>query len=73
MLLIGFGAALWRIEIAGLRIGDIAAETRGLMVRVRRSKTDQQGQGRSLTIWANHIDPAFCPVAAYEAWMREVL
>jgi len=69
MLLIGFGAALRRSEVVALTIGDIAAETRGLMVRVRRSKTDQHGQGKRIAIWANRRDPAFCPVVAFEAWM----
>ena len=69
MLLIGFGAALRRSEIVALGIGDITTENRGLVVRVRRSKTDQQGKGRHIAIWANHREPAFCPVAAFAAWM----
>ena len=69
MLLTGFGAALRRSEIVALTIGDVTQETRGLMVRVRRSKTDQQGKGKRIAIWANHRDPAFCPVAAFAAWM----
>lgn len=69
MLLIGFGAALRRSEIVALTIGDVAAETRGLTVRVRRSKTDQHGHGKRIAIWANHRDPAFCPVAAFAMWM----
>ena len=70
MLLIGFGAALRRSEIVALTIGDIeVVENRGLSVLVRRSKTDQQGKGRTIAIWANHRDPEFCPLTAYEAWM----
>jgi integrase len=69
MLLIGFGAALRRSEIVALTIGDVVVETRGLTVLVRRSKTDQQGKGKRIAIWANHRDPAFCAVAAFEAWM----
>ena len=70
MLLIGFGAALRRSEIVSLRVGDVTVvENRGLSVLVRRSKTDPQGRGRTLAIWANSRDPDFCPVVAFEAWM----
>ena len=70
MLLIGFGAALRRSEIVALTIGDIeVVDSRGLSVLVRRSKTDQHGRGRTIAIWANHRDPEFCPVTAFEAWM----
>ena len=70
MLLIGFGAALRRSEIVALKFGDIeVVENRGLSVLVRRSKTDQHGKGRTIAIWANHRDPKFCPVTAFEAWM----
>ena len=70
MLLIGFGAALRRSEIVALKFGDIeVVENRGLSVLVRRSKTDQHGKGRTIAIWANHRDPQFCPVTAFEAWM----
>ena len=70
MLLIGFGAALRRSEIVALSVDDITVvDNRGLTVLVRRSKTDQHGQGRTIAIWANHRDPDFCPLAAYEAWM----
>jgi integrase len=70
MLLIGFGAALRRSELVALRIGDVGmVEGRGLTVLVRRGKTDQQGRGRTLAIWANPADPEFCPLAATERWM----
>ena len=70
MLLLGFGAALRRSELVALAIGDVTVESRGLSVLVRRGKTDQHGRGRTLAIWANPRDPAFCPVTAFEAWMR---
>jgi integrase len=71
MLLIGFGAALRRSEIVSLRVGNITVvQGRGLAVLVRHSKTDQQGRGRTLAIWANRRDPEFCPVAAFDRWME---
>src|SRR5206468_305907 len=47
MLLLGFGAALRRSELVGLRIRDVQlVPGRGLTVLVRRSKTDQYGRGQ---------------------------
>jgi integrase len=70
ILLLAFGGALRRSELAALWIGDVTVvEARGLGVLVRRSKTDQQGRGRELAIWANPRDPEFCPLVAYERWM----
>lgn len=70
MLLLGFGAALRRSELVGLTIGDVAPVAgRGLMLTVRRSKTDQQGRGQPVAIWANLAEPDFCPAVALESWL----
>ncbi|TPG52441.1 hypothetical protein EAH89_17885 [Roseomonas nepalensis] len=46
LLLVGFGAALRRSELAGLSLGDVTPVLRrGLRVLVRRSKTDLRGAG----------------------------
>jgi integrase len=41
----------------------------GLVLTVRRSKTDQSGEGRRVGIPAGR-DPATCPVRALEAWRQ---
>ncbi len=70
MLLLGFGAALRRSELVGLMIGDVAPVSgRGLMLTIRRSKTDQQGRGDQVAVWANPQEPGFCPAAALHAWL----
>jgi integrase len=70
MLLLGFGAALRRSEIVALTLGDVTVvDGRGLSVLVRRSKTDQQGRGRTVAICANHKEVDFCAVTAFERWM----
>lgn len=70
MLLLGFGAALRRSELVGLAIGDVEpVPGRGLMVLVRRSKTDQHGAGQSVAVWANPSEPDFCPASALTAWL----
>jgi integrase len=72
MLLLGFGAALRRSELVALQLGDVVTVPgRGLRVLVRRSKTDQHGQGQDIAIWANPADPLLCPVAALDAWLAQ--
>lgn len=36
---------------------------------VRRSKTDQQGRGQQVAIWANPAEKLLCPAAALERWL----
>src|SRR3954454_2647795 len=70
MLLLGFGAALRRSELVGLRIGDVQlVPGRGVTVLVRRSKTDQYGRGQQVAIWANPADPLTCPAVSIERWL----
>jgi integrase len=69
MLLLGFGAALRRSELVALQLRDIEpVPSRGLRVLVRRSKTDQHGQGQDIAVWANPTEPLLCPLAALQAW-----
>src|SRR5580698_4077278 len=70
MLLVGFGAALRRSELVALTLGDVeTVPGRGLRLLIRRSKTDQQGQGQDIAVWANPADEGFCPLAALNAWL----
>ena len=70
MLLLGFGAALRRSELVALTIGDAEIVMgRGVRLLIRRSKTDQQGRGQEVAIWANPADPTFCPLVALENWL----
>ncbi|MBI0537752.1 hypothetical protein D9599_19515 [Roseomonas sp. KE2513] len=70
LLLAGFGAALRRSELAGLRLGDVTpVPGRGLRVLVRRSKIDQRGASQEVAVWANPGEPGFCPLAALEGWL----
>jgi len=69
MLLIGYGAALRRSELVALDVGDVVeVPQKGLKILIRRSKTDQRGDGAEIGIWAA-TDPAFCPVRAWRAWI----
>ncbi|MBI3129501.1 MAG: site-specific integrase [Candidatus Tectomicrobia bacterium] len=67
LLLLGFAGAFRRSELAGLEAGDVEFREDGnLWVHLRRSKTDQEGQGRGVPIVRGRF---FCPVGALRAWL----
>src|SRR6266487_1076033 len=47
MLLIGFAGAFRRSELIGLDVADVTETDDGLLLHIRRSKTDQEGVARS--------------------------
>jgi site-specific recombinase XerD len=69
ILLLGFAGAFRRSEIAGLAVEDLAFTADGLVVTLRRSKTDQEGAGRKVGIPYGST-PATCPVRAVRAWIE---
>lgn len=72
MLLLGFGAALRRSEMVALQLGDVEhIAGRGVRLLVRRSKTDQHGQGQHIAVWANPAEPLLCPLVALNAWLAQ--
>ena len=68
LLLLGFAGAFRRSELAGLDVNDLAFCAEGLRVPLRRSKTDQEGVGRTVGI-SSSSDAAMCPVRAVRAWL----
>lgn len=53
-------------ELVGLDLADVEFNRDGVVVSVRRSKTDQEGQGRRVGIpYGSH--PQTCPVRAAQA------
>ena len=50
LLLLGFAGAFRRSELVGLDVGDVEQTRDGLVVTLRRSKTDQEGLGRAIGI-----------------------
>jgi integrase len=66
LLLVGFAGGLRRSEIVALDLTDIETARQGLIVHLRRSKTDQEGTGRKIGIPFGRT--RFCPVAALERW-----
>lgn len=69
LLLVGFAGAFRRSELAGLELGDLEFTDQGLLIRLRRSKTDQEQAGRKVAI-PYGTSPATCPVRAMRAWLQ---
>lgn len=69
LLLVGFAGAFRRSELVALDVDDLADTTEGLVVTVRRSKTDQEGTGEQIGI-PYGSDPATCPVRSYRTWLE---
>lgn len=69
LLLIGFAGAMRRSELVTLDVTDIGFVTEGLVIRLRRSKTDQEGRGRDIAI--PYVRGPHCPCRALQSWLRE--
>lgn len=71
LLLMGFFGAFRRSELANLTLADITRVPQGLIVRLARSKTDQEGRGRTVAIPLGKKQLT-CAVGAWEAWWRDL-
>lgn len=69
LLLMGFSGAFRRSELVGLDRDAVEVVADGLVVTIRRSKTDQEGWGRRVGI-PNGRNPDTCPVRAFQAWVE---
>lgn len=68
LLLTGWAAALRRSELVALDVADLAFSVEGATVTIRRSKTDQDGEGERIAIPYGG-SPATCPVRALRRWL----
>lgn len=69
LLLVGFAAALRRSELVALDVADVAFVTEGLVVTLRRAKTDQEGRGTEIAIpFGRGVQT--CPVLALRVWLE---
>lgn len=69
LLLVGFSGAFRRSELVALMIKDIAYHDRGMTITIRRSKTDQEGEGHKVGIPFGN-GPDTCPVTALQNWCQ---
>ena len=68
LLLIGFAGALRRSELVDLDVSDLECKEEGIVITIRRSKTDQTGQGRLVGIPFGS-NPLTCPVRSTKKWL----
>ena len=67
LLLLGFSGAFRRSELVGLDVGDLEETRDGLVVTLRRSKTDPEGEGRKIGV-PQGSEQASCPLWALDQW-----
>lgn len=56
ILLLGFAGAFRRSELAALDVADIEFVEAGARVTIRKSKTDQEGEGHIIAIYSGKLD-----------------
>lgn len=69
LLLTGYTGGLRRSELAALSLEDLDWKNEGAVLTLRRSKTDQEGQGRQVAI-PRGAHAATCPVTALRLWIE---
>jgi site-specific recombinase XerD len=68
LLTVGWWGAFRRSELSNLRVADVADDPSGILITLRRSKTDQAGVGRSVALHYHAED--VCPVLHLRDWLR---
>jgi site-specific recombinase XerD len=68
LLLVGFAGGFRRSELVNLDLDDVTETADGLVIRVRRSKTDPEAKGTSVALPYGST-AATCPVRSYCAWI----
>jgi integrase len=66
LLLFMFHSALRRSEVASLLWSDLTFDKRGVVVVIRKSKTDQESKSQPIAI--PRLEHSHCAVAALESW-----
>ena len=69
IILIGFSGGFRRNEIVSLDFDDLEFVEEGLKINLKRSKTDQFGEG-SLKGLPYFENPEYCPVTSIQKWIE---
>lgn len=69
ILLLGFAGAFRRSELVALTMEDITPHAHGMELLIRRSKTDQEGEGRTVFVPLAKSEDR-CPVKALQIWLE---
>ena len=70
LILIGFSGGFRRSELVSIEFEDVEFVREGLKIFVRRSKTDQSGEGMTKGI-PYFTNPEYCPVVSIKKWIEE--
>ncbi|NIZ90292.1 tyrosine-type recombinase/integrase [Kineococcus rubinsiae] len=68
LVLLAFTSAMRASKLAALNLDDLEPDTAGLIVRIRSSKTDQEGAGTFIAIPCARR-AHLCPVRALDTWL----
>ena len=68
LILLGYASAMRRSELAALTLADIEHKPGGVVLTVRRSKTDQYADGQAVAV-VHGQHAATDPIAALDAWL----
>ena len=68
LLCVGLATGMRRAELAALTVEDLTWPKQGVIVRLQRSKTDQEGLGRSISL--HYGRDGTCPVVALKRWLE---
>ena len=68
LLLVGFAGAFRRSELCALQMTDLTWSPEGVVILVRKSKTDQRGEGLQKAI--PYVGGPMCAAGALAAWVR---
>ena len=69
IILIGFSGGFRRNEIVSLDYDDLDFVTEGLKITIKRSKSDQYGEG-SIKAIPYFDNPEYCPVISIKKWLE---
>lgn len=69
VILLGYASALRPGELSALDTSDIIAKPTGVLIKVRRSKTDQDARGQLVGV-ARGGNPLTDPIRALDAWRK---
>ena len=70
LILIGFGGGFRRSELSAIGLEDVIFEDFGVLIALRKSKTDQEGEGRTVAIRFG-VRREACPVEALRDWIAK--
>ena len=70
LILVGFAGGFRRSELVEIKIGDIDFVPEGVKIFIKRSKTDQSGEGMTKGI-PYFSNSKYCPVISLKNWLEE--